>query len=88
MAVQVGVYTYSFEYNTGNPVYAKEAVKMDNVADEVITLSEAVKLIGANQEVMRRAAECGELPAKKVRRVWVTTKSALLEWDKNRIKKS
>lgn len=58
------------------------------INDEPVTLSEAAQLIGANQEVMRRAAECGELPAKKIRRVWVTTKSALLEWDRKRIKKS
>lgn len=65
--------------------------------NDVITLSQAVelfpesgeaggkrkrRLVGA--ETLRKAAEAGELPARKIGNAWFTTRKAVAEWVEGR----
>jgi hypothetical protein len=51
---------------------------------ELISLAEAAKLSGFSHDNLKRVAQSGKLPARKIGRNWVTTLAAVEEYRKNR----
>jgi excisionase family DNA binding protein len=47
---------------------------------DVLTLEEAAELLQANPEDVRRLAERGDLPGRKLGRAWRFSRAAVLAW--------